>query len=98
MVGTYKNIRGTWFMKLGDKKIKKFSAPFFIAEIGANHNGDMALAKEMIAAAKDCGCDAVKFQSWTPESLIAREEYDRNQSYDDSPKKHFGYYARRKLR
>tara|TARA_B100001971_G_C18125206_1_gene501662 strand:- start:120 stop:1067 length:948 start_codon:yes stop_codon:yes gene_type:complete len=44
----------------------------------------------MIDAAKKCGTDAVKFQSWTTESLIAKEEYERNQSYDDSPKKHFG--------
>ena len=30
------------------KKIKNFGKPYFIAEIGANHNGDMDLAKEMI--------------------------------------------------
>lgn len=64
--------------------------PYIIAEIGSNHNGDMTLAREMIAAAKDCGCDAVKFQSWTPTSLISKGEYDRNQKYNDSPKKHFG--------
>jgi sialic acid synthase SpsE len=44
----------------------------------------------MIDAAHECGCNAVKFQSWTPDSLIAEEEYNRNQTYDDSPKKHFG--------
>lgn len=66
------------------------SNPYIIAEIGANHNGDMQLARQMIQAAKACGCDAVKFQSWTPESLISKGEYDRNQKYDDSPKKHFG--------
>lgn len=64
--------------------------PYIIAEIGANHNGDMNLAKTMIRLAFEAGCDAVKFQSWTPSSLIANEEYDRNQKYDDSPKKHFG--------
>ena len=48
------------------------------------------MAKKMIDSALECGCDAVKFQSWTNKSLIAKEEYDRNQSYDDSPKKHFG--------
>ena len=50
----------------------------------------MDLARKMIDSAKSCGCDAVKFQSWTPDSLVAEEEYDRNQQYDDSPKKHFG--------
>lgn len=72
------------------KVVYPFSEPYIIAEIGANHNGDMELARKMIDEAKECGADCVKFQSWTPESLIAKEEYDRNQSYDDSPKKHFG--------
>ena len=72
------------------QKIEKAKYPYIIAEIGSNHNGDMELARRMIDSAKECGCDAVKFQSWTPESLISREEYDRNQTYDDSPKKHFG--------
>ncbi|MFA6030780.1 MAG: N-acetylneuraminate synthase family protein [Elusimicrobiota bacterium] len=35
---------------------------FIIAEAGLNHNGDMGIAKKLIAAAKDAGCDAVKFQ------------------------------------
>ena len=72
------------------KQVYNYSVPYVIAEIGSNHNGDMSLARQMIDSAKACGADAVKFQSWTPKSLIAREEYDRNQTYDDSPKKHFG--------
>ncbi|MBI4309498.1 MAG: N-acetylneuraminate synthase family protein [Candidatus Omnitrophica bacterium] len=90
-------------IKLGNREVKDFDIPYIIAEIGSNHNGDMDLARTMIDAAKSCGCDAVKFQSWTPDSLIAREEYDRNQKYNDSSKKHFGslkemvekYYLRR---
>ena len=46
------------------KKIKNFGKPYFIAEIGANHNGDMDLAKQMINQAKEAGADCVKFQSW----------------------------------
>ena len=38
-----------------------FPRAFLIAEIGINHNGDMALAEEMIRAAADAGADAVKF-------------------------------------
>ncbi len=72
------------------KKVFDYCEPYIIAEIGANHNGDMELAKIMIKSAVDCGADAVKFQSWTPESLISKEEYDRNTKYNDSPKKHFG--------
>lgn len=79
-------------LKFGNRIIQDYCKPYIIAEIGANHNGDMVLAKEMIKTAKECGADAVKFQSWTPTSLIAKEEYDRNQSYNDEDggKKHFG--------
>jgi len=35
------------------------SSPYVIAGIGINHNGDMALAKEMIDAAQDNGADCV---------------------------------------
>ncbi len=72
------------------QEIIKTKKIYIIAEIGANHNGDMELARKLIDSAKSCGCNAVKFQSWTPDSLIAKEEYDRNQQYNDSPKKHFG--------
>jgi len=63
--------------------------PYIIAEIGANHNGDMQLCKRMIDAAKDCGANAVKFQSWSVSSLISETEYARNTSYSDK-RKHFG--------
>tara|TARA_R110001583_G_scaffold55762_4_gene168901 strand:+ start:2004 stop:2903 length:900 start_codon:yes stop_codon:yes gene_type:complete len=36
--------------------------PFFIAEIGINHNGDMEICKKLIDLAVECGCNAVKFQ------------------------------------
>ena len=36
--------------------------PYIIAEIGANHNGDINLAKKLIEEAKNCGADCVKFQ------------------------------------
>ena len=64
-------------------------APFVIAEIGSNHNGDMALCRRLIDAAKAAGADAVKFQSWSSESLISKAEYERNATYGDK-KRHFG--------
>ena len=44
--------------------------PFIIAEIGNNHEGDLGLAKEMVAAAAESGADAVKFQAINPEALV----------------------------
>lgn len=74
---------------IGGTTIGAGSPPFIIAEIGSNHNGDMELCRRLIDAAAETGAHAVKFQSWSETSLIAREEYDRNTVYDDK-KKHFG--------
>jgi N-acetylneuraminate synthase len=63
--------------------------PYVIAEIGSNHNGDMDLCRRLIDAAKSSGADAVKFQSWSPQSLISTGEFERNTSYEDK-KRHFG--------
>jgi N-acetylneuraminate synthase len=55
--------------------------PWVIAEIGANHNGDMALCRRLIDAAQEAGADAVKFQSWSKASLVSRAEYGRRAPY-----------------
>jgi sialic acid synthase SpsE len=51
------------------------SKVYYIAEIGLNHNGDLILAKEMIDAAKDCGANAVKFQSIKAEKLVSPKTF-----------------------
>lgn len=40
---------------------------FIIAEAGVNHNGDLDLAKRLVDMAKDCGADAIKFQTFKAE-------------------------------
>ena len=37
---------------------------YIIAEAGINHNGSFMIAKKLIHAAKKCGADAIKFQSF----------------------------------
>tara|TARA_X000001382_G_scaffold123847_1_gene107938 strand:- start:281 stop:1108 length:828 start_codon:yes stop_codon:yes gene_type:complete len=49
---------------------------YVIAEIGINHNGDIQLAKELIAQAKKSDCDAVKFQKRDIDSVYSKEELD----------------------
>lgn len=74
---------------LGHETVGPGYAPYFIAEVGANHNGDMDLCHRLIDSAADAGVHAVKFQSWSESSLISREEYERNLDYADK-EKHFG--------
>lgn len=48
------------------------SKVFIVAEIGCNHNGDPALAKKMVDVAKECGVNAVKFQTFKADKLISK--------------------------
>jgi N,N'-diacetyllegionaminate synthase len=44
-----------------------------IAEAGVNHNGDLALAKQLIDVAADAGADLVKFQTFSADRLATRQ-------------------------
>jgi N,N'-diacetyllegionaminate synthase len=48
------------------------SACFVIAEAGVNHNGSEKLALELIEVAAKSGADAIKFQTFTAETLVAK--------------------------
>lgn len=65
------------------KAISNFGKPYVIAEIGANHNGDMALAKKMIKIAANAGADCVKFQSWSVDSVFSKKVYEDNYFLND---------------
>lgn len=59
------------------KNFIKMKSPKIIAEIGCNHKGDMAIAKEMImTAATYCKVDVVKFQKRCNKELLTPEEYN----------------------
>jgi sialic acid synthase len=54
---------------------------YVIAEVGHNHQGDVEQAKRLIAAAKECGANAVKLQKRSNRALYTREFYE--QPYDN---------------
>jgi len=55
--------------KFGNHEISQSSPPFLIAEVSANHNGSIERAKSIIKLAKDSGADAVKIQTYEPDTL-----------------------------
>lgn len=58
--------------------IGDFLKPYIVAEVNTSHSGSIETAKEMIDQVKEVGCDCVKFQSWTKESLYSKTYYDEN--------------------
>ncbi len=55
---------------IGETRIGEGQRCFIIAEAGVNHNGDPALARQLIDIAADAGVDAVKFQTFDPALLV----------------------------
>jgi sialic acid synthase SpsE len=63
-------------VEIGSIEVGDNCPAFVIAEIGINHNGDLAVAKKLIDAAAAAGCQAVKFQKRTPEICVPRDQWD----------------------
>jgi N,N'-diacetyllegionaminate synthase len=62
---------------IGNRPVGAGLPSYIVAEVGINHNGDMNIAREAIAAAKAAGADAVKFQNYRTEDFVT----DRTLTY-----------------
>lgn len=56
-------------MQIKDRPIGPGHPPFVIAEVSANHNGNLGQALRIIDAAKEAGADAVKIQTYRPDTI-----------------------------
>ena len=69
---------------IGKRRISASDPCYVIAEIGVNHNGNVDTALKMIDVAKDCGADAVKFQTFRTEATILsnapKADYQKRQT------------------
>ena len=61
-------------IQIGSQVVGDSQPVFIVGEIGINHNGNLAIAKNLISVAKNAGCDAVKFQKRTVEIVYTAEE------------------------
>jgi len=58
-------------IQLGSRKIGLDHPVYFIADIAANHDGDLERAKKLIRMAKDAGADAAKFQNFRAPKIVS---------------------------
>lgn len=56
-------------MKIKDREVNENQPVFVIAELSANHMNDFSIAVKTIEAIADSGADAVKFQTYTPDTI-----------------------------
>ncbi len=72
---------------IGGRTLCLGGAPFIIAEIGVNHDGDIDRARALVRAAKAAGASAAKFQMFDASMLMSRDAvlavYQREQGARD---------------
>lgn len=64
---------------IGERNIGSEYPVYFIADIAANHDGDIERAKDLIYRAKEAGADAAKFQHFTAATIVSDFEFSRRQ-------------------
>ncbi len=62
-------------IKMAKQVITRETPPYFIADIGANHNGSLTKAKELIYLAAEAGADAAKFQHFKAETIVSKSGF-----------------------
>lgn len=63
-------------MKIGNREITKDGKPYFIADIAANHDGDLNRAFKLIELAKEAGADVAKFQNFKAKTIVSKNGFD----------------------
>jgi N-acetylneuraminate synthase len=58
-------------LEVQGKKIGRNNPTYFIADIAANHDGDLERAKDLIHLAAEAGADAAKFQHFQAETIVS---------------------------
>ena len=62
-------------LRIGSREVGEGCPVYFIADIAANHDGDLERAKELIRLAAEAGADAAKFQHFAASTIISDFEF-----------------------
>jgi N-acetylneuraminate synthase len=62
--------------KIGDRLVGLNHPPYFIADVGANHDGELERAFALIKLAKEAGADAVKFQNFQASKIVSKYGFE----------------------
>jgi N-acetylneuraminate synthase len=62
-------------MQIADRTIGLDHPTYFIADIAANHDGDLERAKDLIYKCAEAGADAAKFQHFKAETIVSDEGF-----------------------
>jgi N-acetylneuraminate synthase len=60
--------------RIGDRVVGPDQPPYVIAEVSANHNGRLETALKLVEVAKEAGADAVKLQTYRPDTITLRSD------------------------
>lgn len=63
-------------IKIGNREIGPGKPLYFIADIAANHDGDIQRAFKLIELAKEAGADAAKFQNFKAKSIVSKKGFE----------------------
>jgi len=63
-------------IRIGKHLLSKNGPLYFIADIAANHDGDINRAFKLIELAKECGAQAVKFQNFQADKIVSKKGFD----------------------
>lgn len=69
-------------LQIAGRRIGDGEPPYVIAELSANHNGDIETAKRIIEEAKKAGADAVKLQTYRPDTITLKSNAEDFQIHE----------------
>ena len=64
-------------LQIGQRQVGPGERVYIVAEVSSNHHQDFDQAKRIIRAAHEAGADAVKLQTYTPDTITVRSDREQ---------------------